>query len=45
MKEEENENTNACGLFQLGWLLPILRGFFLAPEFTDRMSDHDEPMS
>ena len=45
MKEEVNENTNACGLFQPGWLLPILHGFFLAPEFNDRMSDRDEPMS
>ena len=45
MKEKENEDTSACGLFQLGWLLPILHGSFLAPEFNDRMSDHDEPMS
>ena len=45
MKEKENQNTNACGLFQLGWLLPILPGFFLAPEFNDRMSDHNAPMS
>ena len=47
MKEKENENTNACGLFriQLGWLLPTLHRFFLAPEFNDDMSDYDEPMS
>ena len=45
MKEKENENTDARGLFQLGWLLPTLHGFFLAPELNDRMSDDDEPMS
>ena len=49
-QQRENErkdttmNTNACGPFP-GWLLPTLHGFFFAPEFTDRMSDVDEPMS
>ena len=46
MKEKENENMNACGPFLVAmWLLPTLHSFFLAPEFKDRMSDHDEPMS
>ena len=33
-KKKENENTNACYLFQLGWLLPTLHGSFLAPDLT-----------
>ena len=45
MKKMKTRRRMHAVLFQLGWLLPTLHGSFLPPEFNDRMSDHDEPMS
>ena len=48
-QQRENERKgkweHECMRSFPGWLLPTVHGFFLAPEFNDRMSDHDEPMS
>ena len=42
-KENERKGKweHECVFSFLGWLLPTLHGFFLAPDFNDRMSDHD----
>ena len=43
--ERKGKQERECVRYFPGWLLPTLHGFFLAPEFNDSMSDHDEPMS
>ena len=43
--ERKGKREHECVFSFLGWLLPTLHGFFLAPDFNDRMSDYDEPMS
>ena len=41
--ERKGKREHECLWSFPGWLLPTLHGFFRAPDFNDRMSDHDEP--